>query len=109
MLAGGAGGTAQRSGVEPPWHDRLPEREARSALTHFDRARDTAPRNTEFRGNRAVVLQGLRRFAEAEAELREVLRLNPAYSEAHNNPGNLLLGAGRSAEAAASAIGERRC
>ncbi|HEY5999605.1 MAG TPA: tetratricopeptide repeat protein [bacterium] len=55
--------------------------------------------NWLVRGNLGFLLFSQGRYAEAEPELREAVRINPAFSSAQNNLGNVLALTGRAAEA----------
>jgi predicted O-linked N-acetylglucosamine transferase (SPINDLY family) len=58
-----------------------------------------APEDIATQGARALELEDLGRFAEAEAVYREAIRLDPGHAEAHGNLGIALDDLGRAAEA----------
>ena len=72
-----------------------------AALDHFGCALAAAPADPMYRSNRGAVLHRLERLAEAEADYREVLRLDPAHADTLNNLCVLLRNLGRFSEAAA--------
>src|SRR4051812_2229963 len=59
-------------------------------LTYLDRAMAYQPGNAALRVNRGLVSQNLGRHAEALADFREAVRLQPTLAEAHNQLGILL-------------------
>lgn len=72
------------------------------ALGHLDQALALQPApNAVPHFNKAVILRGLNRGAEAEAELRAAIVDDPKFFAAHNDLGNLLLLTGRYDEAMA--------
>ncbi len=70
------------------------------ALKEFDAALAVHERFPEAHRGRALVLQfGFGRLEDAERALRRAIELRPAYSEAHNELGQLLARTGRHDEA----------
>lgn len=69
------------------------------ALDWIGKAVALQPDNPQFLFSKGVTLQGARRFAEAEATYRQILALNPALHDVHNNLGGTLRAQGRVAEA----------
>ena len=79
-------GAGSRRGLEPARRARLPGREiARPPSTISSVPLAAAPADPTYRSNRGAVLQAQGRFAEAEADYRETLRLDPAHADALNN------------------------
>jgi tetratricopeptide (TPR) repeat protein len=83
---------------------RLLERLERgdAALAVLDDGVRRLPDQTEFLVQRAGLLGHRRRFSDAEADLRRVLRLYPSHGPAHFELGLMLWRKGRAAEAAES-------
>jgi tetratricopeptide (TPR) repeat protein len=77
--------------------DRLEEREA--ALTLLDDALRQSADQTEFLVLRGEIYGHLRRFDEAEADLRRALRLHPSHGRAHLELGRVLFRKGLADEA----------
>jgi type IV pilus biogenesis/stability protein PilW len=70
------------------------------ALREFDLALEADPAMPEAHMGRGLVMEyGFGRLKEAEAEYRRAIQVRPAYSEAHNNLGQLLARTGRYDEA----------
>ncbi|HEU5049756.1 MAG TPA: tetratricopeptide repeat protein, partial [Gemmatimonadales bacterium] len=76
--------------------DEQPE----AALATLTEAIELAPDQTEYLVVRGSIYGRLRRFAEAEADLRRVLKLHPAHGPALHELGLLLLKKGLAAPAA---------
>jgi tetratricopeptide (TPR) repeat protein len=61
------------------------------ALPHFESVRRLQPQSGPAWFNEGVALEALARLEDAEARYAEAIRLDPAYSAAHNNIGTLRL------------------
>ena len=70
-----------------------------SALPYLERAAEIQPKLTRNRNNLAACLIGLRRFDEAEAELKGIISEHPKFPLAHFNLGLLYEEEGRFADA----------
>lgn len=71
-----------------------------AAVSALGEAIDMAPDQTEYLVVRGAILGRLRRFPEAEADLRRVLKLHPAHAPALHELGLLFLKKGLAAPAA---------
>jgi len=71
-----------------------------AAVAALGEAIDLAPDQTEYLVVRGAILGRLRRFPEAEADLRRVLKLHPAHAPALHELGLLFLKKGLAAPAA---------
>jgi Flp pilus assembly protein TadD len=71
----------------------------RSAFALWSRNISRVPENAASHNNLGLSLLVLHRRAEAEAEFRETVRLNPSLIVGHSNLGDLYLQEGRNAEA----------
>jgi protein O-mannosyl-transferase len=71
------------------------------AAEHMTRLLSLVPNDLPARGNLALVLSKLKRFAEAEQQIGTVLQAAPDDPNAHNTFGLILLEQNRNAEAAA--------
>jgi len=80
----------------------------RAALAGFDRLKRDHPFHPGVRLGRARALAGLERYAEAEGELREALRLNPGDPEALKSLALMALRKGEPARARALVADARR-
>jgi tetratricopeptide (TPR) repeat protein len=78
-----------------------PKRDDRKALEYLDRGLALNPDNFLGFFNKAIILIGMERFAEAEGPLRRAVALSPNYVAAHFMLGEVALRAGRIDEAVA--------
>ena len=72
------------------------------ALDWIGKARALEPDNVHYLFAEGVILQGAGRFAEAEANYRQAIAINPDLPDVHNNLGVVLRGQDRKEEALAA-------